>query len=272
MKRNNFTLIELLVVIAIIAILASMLLPALNRARESARATTCTSNLKTLGNYTGLYASLSDDRLPNARQSFGGAAYPPTWVNQMAVTVGLRGNVLYCPSSTTTTESLSKAAFCDEARFMKDCSPTQMRGVGRAYAMDRPFYGVNSAMGTQSGSGNNLVISYTKMGRIYGPASRMWMCESVVNTPSKRQEGYFLLQRSYNEDNYYGLPSSRHSGLCRVLMVDGHVQNLRTNCVSDEAYTSFSNPYANGDFRVASNAPYPNLFTRIDNVTHIIPD
>ena len=75
MKRA-FTLMELLVTIGILALLAGILLPALNNAREAARRTSCISNLRQLGTALELYGAASGYRLPVCAGSFDPEAGP----------------------------------------------------------------------------------------------------------------------------------------------------------------------------------------------------
>ncbi len=71
MNRRFFTIIELLLVIAIIAILASMLLPALNTARSKAKSISCSSNLNQLGKAHMLYAGDNNDYIPPFNNQLG---------------------------------------------------------------------------------------------------------------------------------------------------------------------------------------------------------
>ena len=69
-RRSGFTLTELLVVIAIIALLISLLLPALNRAREQSRSVKCLSNLRQMGQAAFIYAQAYDGYFPISHNSF----------------------------------------------------------------------------------------------------------------------------------------------------------------------------------------------------------
>lgn len=82
-KRRGFTLIELLVVIAVIAILASLLLPALHLAQANAKATSCLNNLKQWGLATQLFASENDDLLPEDGSSNGINRDEHGWYNDL---------------------------------------------------------------------------------------------------------------------------------------------------------------------------------------------
>jgi len=87
MKRKGFTLIELLVVVAIIAILAAMLMPALSKAREKARAAVCMNNLKQLYTALKMYANDYDQYLPPYRPG-GGVWYWNDWATRILPYIG----------------------------------------------------------------------------------------------------------------------------------------------------------------------------------------
>ncbi|MBN1972099.1 MAG: type II secretion system protein [Sedimentisphaerales bacterium] len=85
--RKGFTLIELLVVIAIIALLLSILMPALQKVKKQAQATTCLSNLKQIGLASYLYSSDNDSYIP--RGAGGGTT---TWFIQFLPYLGQKHN------------------------------------------------------------------------------------------------------------------------------------------------------------------------------------
>ncbi len=171
MRRKGFTLVELLVVIAIIALLVSILMPGLARARELARRAACMTNLNGMGKAITVYQGDNDDSWPHMLangwegESFAtptqgpavGAAKPVTALMFMLVRSGQPSRMFVCPSD-------DQAKPDDETKdntgaYHWDFSKTDSGARTVSYSYQQPLYDGSGYVQGVTGSESSLVVA-----------------------------------------------------------------------------------------------------------------
>ncbi len=224
-RRQIFTLIELLVVIAIIAILAAILLPALNSARERGRAASCISNQKQIASAFNMYNNSFDDYFPHYYKAGYG-----NWTRPLLDMGAVETSVFVCSSL---------AVNGDYAQDYKNSEGMPYPGYGIN------TYGVGCCYYTKQEEGSARTAMYNKLSLIKN-ASKLCLVADTRWGNNTTVSGYYRFLNAHMIGDSYGNIDPRHNEQLNFALADGHVETLKLKPWPDEFEPHFNNNYLTG--------------------------